>query len=166
MCGKIIGYQYGSPEGFGPYYHNNFNLGISDSYVDGLSLTHGISPRNHLWTFVAAVDETRSNQFVCPCTKTDAIYTGIVPPFVGQDYFCDTGSEYDAYATQPQFYYQDPLWDGSGCGSTSSCCGFNNPPWFCKQLTQPTIDDIELRACVNANINNEDVAIESIDCLL
>ena len=54
VCGKIIGYQYGSPEGFGRYYTSNFNLGINDSYVDGLSLTHGRSPRKHLWTFVAS----------------------------------------------------------------------------------------------------------------
>ena len=54
-------------------------------------------------------DETRSTPIVCPCTKTDTTYTGAVPPFVGEDYFCDTGSE---YAAQFQFYYQDPLWDG------------------------------------------------------
>ena len=24
-----------------------------------------------------------------------AVYTGVIPPFVGQDYFCDTGSRYN-----------------------------------------------------------------------
>ena len=41
----------------------------------------------------------------------------------------------------------DPLWDGQGCGRTSTCCEFNNPPWFCKQLPQSTTNDIELRIC-------------------
>ena len=59
-------------------------------------------------------------------------------------YFCDTGSR-DRF--QLIFYPDDPLWDGVGCGPTSTCCSFNNPPWFCKQLPQPTTDNIELRLC-------------------
>ena len=38
----------------------------------------------------------------------------------------------------------DPLWDGQGCGSNSSCCTFNSPPWFNAQLSPPTNDDIEV----------------------
>ena len=38
----------------------------------------------------------------------------------------------------------DPLWDGQGCGPTSSCCTFNSPPWFNVQLSSPTTDDIEM----------------------
>ena len=26
------------------------------------------------------------------------------------------------------------LWDGEKCGLTSTCCEFNNPPRFCKEL--------------------------------
>ena len=145
VCGKIIAYQYGTPEAFNRYYIQN-NLTINEDYVDGVSLTHGKQPRKHIWTFAAALDETRSDRQVCPCTNTNITYTGVVPPFIGQDYFCDTGSRSDF---QYKFYSADPLWDGSGCGSTSSCCSFNNPPWFCKQLPQPTTDDIELRACAD-----------------
>ncbi len=102
------------------------------------------SPRNHIWTFVAALDETRSGSFVCPCTRTTTTYTGKVPNFIGNDYFCDTGSrQYWLY----RLYTEDPLWDGEGCGPTSSCCQFNSPPWFCKELSQPTTDDIEVRVC-------------------
>ena len=36
------------------------------------------------------------------------------------------------------FYIDDPLWDGEGCCSTSSCCEFNSPLWFCKSLPYPT----------------------------
>ena len=159
VCGKIIGYQYGSPDAFGSYY---LNIGptIDSVYVDGVSLTHGQTPRKHIWTFAAALDETRSDKDVCPCTKTNTPYTGQVPPFIGQDYFCDSGSR---YSWQSQFYSADPLWDGSGCGSTSSCCGFNNPPWFCKQLPQPTSDDIEMRVCLNGPSFEEDIALEVVD---
>ena len=33
-----------------------------------------------------------------------------------------------------------------GCSGGSSCCQFNNPPWFCKTLPQST-DDLEIRIC-------------------
>ena len=158
MCGKIKAYQYATTDAFSPYYSNN-DLTIDDLYVEGVSLTHGQTPRKHIWTFASVVDEVHSNEYVCRCTKTDTPYTGAVPPFIGQDYFCDTGSR---YLYDVRFYSADPLWDGSGCGSTSSCCSFNNPPWFCKQLPQPTSDDIEMRACVNQPHTNEDVAIETV----
>ena len=159
VCGKIKAYQSASPDGYCPYYRNQDRT-VDNLYVDGVSLTHGQSPRKHIWTFAAALDETRSNYDVCPCTKTDTPYTGIVPPFIGQDYFCDTGSTY--HFQYNNLYHADPLWDGSGCGSTNSCCSFNNPPWFCKQLPQPTTDDIEMRVCVDQPTSDEDIAIETV----
>ena len=95
VCGKIKAYQYGSPEAFHPN-------SIENLYVDGVSLTHGQSPRKHIWTFAAGPDETGVSQRYCPCNTH---YTGVVPPFIEQDYFCDTGS---TYAWQRQFYYADP----------------------------------------------------------
>ena len=161
VCGRVIGYQDGSTNAFQPYYANRA-LTIDDSFVDGISLTHGQSPRQHIWTFAAALEETvRSDQFVCPCTQPDiGPYTGAVPPFIGQDYFCETGSR-DLY--QDIFYHNDPLWNGQGCGGTSTCCSFNNPPWFCKQLPQPTTDDIELRLCGDSVTSNEDTPLEIVE---
>ena len=158
VCGKIIGYQYGSPEAFSAYYQNR-GITVDGLYVDGLILSHGQRPRKHIWTFAVAQDETKSDQNACPCTKNTS-YTGRIPPYVENNYFCDTGSTYNA---RYQFYHADPLWDGSGCGPTSSCCGFNNPPWFCKQLPQPTNDDIEMRACTTGGSNDEYIALESIE---
>jgi len=57
----------------------------------------------------------------------------------------------------------DRLWDGEGCGPSSTCCTFNNPPWFCKQLPQTTTDDMEVRICANYPINNEDIPVELIE---
>ena len=159
VCGRVIGYQFGSPNAFDPYYVNR-SLTIVDSYVDGISLTHGLSTLQHIWTFAAAIGETLADRLICPCTQPDLPYTGTVPPFIGQDYFCETGSR-DRY--QIIFYPDDPLWDGQGCGGNSTCCSFNNPPWFCKQLPQPTTDDIELRLCADQEIVNEDTPLEIVE---
>ena len=159
VCGRIKAYQYKTPDAF-QYYYNSRNRGIDDPYVEGISLTHGQSPRKHIWTFAAAVDEVHSNKWVCPCTRPDLPYTGVVPPFIGQDYFCETGSRYHHSHI---FYTADPLWDGQGCGSQSTCCSFNTPPWFCKQLPQPTTDDIELRLCAGLPSRDEDVPIEIVE---
>ena len=158
VCGRAIGYQHYSPDAFA-LYHYNSNITIDGTYIDGISITHGHNPRKHVWSFAATLDETRSNYDVCPCTKTDAVYTGVIPPFVGQDYFCDTGSRYHF---QNRIYTHDPLWDGHGCGPRSTCCSFNTPPWFCKQLPQPTTDDIELRLCSDEP-TSEDALIELVE---
>ena len=160
VCGRVIGYQFGSPNAFDPYYVNRA-LTIDNSYVDGISLTHGLSTLQHIWTFAAAIDETRASSWVCPCTRPDRTYTGAVPPFIGQDYFCETGSR--GRYQDNTFYPDDPLWNGQGCGGTSTCCSFNNPPWFCKQLPQPTTDDIELRLCSDQEIDNEDTPLEIVE---
>ena len=153
-CGKIIGYQNRSTDAFNPYLHN-LTLTIDDLYLDGVSLTHGSSPRKHVWSFAAAGDETqRSN---CPCINQQ---WAAIPPWVGNDFFCDAGSE-EHY--QNIFYPDDPLWDGEGCGCNSTCCSFNNPPWFSKHLPTPTIDDIEMRLCVSSPIRDEDVLIEKVE---
>ena len=158
VCGRIIGYQDKSPDAF--YSYNGRSETIDDTYVEGVVITHGQSPRRHIWTFAAALDEVHSTRHVCPCTRPDLTYTGVVPPFIGQDYFCETGSR---NGWEHILYSDDPLWDGQGCGGTSTCCSFNNPPWFCKQLPQPTTDDIELRLCADQEIANEDTPLEMVE---
>ncbi len=56
------------------------------------------------------------------------------------------------------FHGDDPLWDGTGCGPLNTCCTFNNPPWFYKELPEPTTDDIEMRVCNDQGSTNEDIA--------
>ena len=43
VCGKIRGFQTGTPDSFG----NSANAGLEGIYVDGVSLTHG-QPRQHI----------------------------------------------------------------------------------------------------------------------
>ena len=92
----------------------------------------------------------------CPCIRSDIDRNEAdIPSFVGEDYFCDTGTSRSGV-----FYDGDPLWDGAGCGGQNTCCSFNDPPWFFKQLPQPTTDEVELRACRNQERSNEDTRIE------
>ena len=161
VCGKIIGYQQKSPDAFWPY-RNNRRLTIDDQYVDGISLTHGRNPRKHIWTFAAALHEviTDGRQYICPCTNIHNPVTIPIPPYVGSDYFCDTASE---SFFQYRFYPNDPLWDGQGCGQLNTCCSFNNPPWFIKELPSSTSDDIEMRLCADQARSDEGVNFESVE---
>ena len=61
------------------------------------------------------------------------------------------------------FYAEDPLWDGRGCGETSTCCEFNDPLWFCKELSTLTFADIELRICGDQALGDENLTLELIE---
>ena len=161
VCGRVIGYQDNTPDAFEAY-ATGAATSIDSYYVGGASLTHGQSPRQHIWTFACAIDEVESHNKdnSCPCIKPEEAFNSAIPSFVGQDYFCDTGAR---SSFQFIFYPDDPLWDGQGCEGTSTCCEFNNPPWFCKQLPQSTTDDIELRLCDNEITNNEDTPLERVE---
>ena len=156
VCGKIIGYQDKTPNAFQSYSRNR-TLTIDDTYIDGVSLTHGSKPRKHIWSFAAAFDES---QYIisskCPCITGVSIP---IPPWVGNDYFCDSAAEQYQWV----FFPEDPLWDGKGCGANSTCCSFNNPPWFSKQLPSPTTDDIEMRLCVDEPSIFDDITVEKVE---
>ena len=140
VCGRIIAYQYGATDAFHNY-HYHHRTTIDSAYVCGVSLTHG-SPQQHIWTFAAGYGEHLSTYAgICPC---DATINITIPPFVGGDYFCESG--YNS-GNDKTFFPDDPLWDGDGCTASSTCCSFNNPPYFTKLLPSPTTDDIEARLC-------------------
>ena len=154
VCGRIIAYQDGGSDAFFSY-HNHVRTTIDGAYVCGVILTHG-SPRQHIWTFATGNREFYLTYIgSCPC---DATVNITIPPFVGGDYFCESGWNSGTYTA---FFPDDPLWDGDGCTATSTCCSFNNPPYFTKQLPSPTTDDIEARICqLNSD---EDTPIEFIE---
>ena len=142
---------------------------MDGNYVNVISLSHGSNPRQHIWTFAGALDEVGTYPaFNCPCTNINRATPATEPPcFVGNDYFCDTSS---ANRWAHIFYPDDPLWDGAGCGPANTCCSFNNPPWFLKQLPSNTTDDIEMRMCRDqwlapdsVNIIDEDTPLEVIE---
>ena len=159
VCGRVIGIQYYSPDAFNPYYTNQGRT-IDGLYVDGVSITHSSSPRQHIWTFAAALDEIPGhNLYACPCTNSisHVAFTGLIPEFIGNDFFCETGSR-TSYANR--YYVEDPLWDGKGCGRYSTCCEGERKPWFHKDLLQNVTSDIEVRVCADEARSVDDILIE------
>ena len=157
VCGRIKAYQSGGPDAFETYDDGEATT-INSAYVSGVSLTHG-RRRQHIWTFAAGYSENHRNRNdACPC---DANIDVTIPPFVGGDYFCESGRHQgEPYGN---FFPNDPLWDGKGCSTSSTCCSFNNPPYFTKKLHRSTSDDIEARICLSEEINKDDIPIELIE---
>ena len=162
MCGQINAVQRGTPDAFHNTIEGRNPDGLEGVYVDGVSLTHGTAgSRQHIWTFAASIYETHASyvpRWNCPCTNTNFNWPFQPPSFVGNNYFCDTGNPGPQYLGT-RYYLDDSLWDGDGCSPTSTCCQFNNPPWFCTTLPQPTTDDIELRI----SFDSEDVTVQLAD---
>ena len=146
VCGTVIGYQYWSPNEL----HTSTN-DIDSYYVDGISLTYGMNPRNHIWTFMAGRNEQHRG---CPCANDS---TTSVPSFIGDNYYCESGSK---VTETRKLYTEDPLWDGKGCGHYEvQCC--NHHGRFYANLTETTTDDMELRIC--ADYNDEDIPFKLYD---
>ena len=154
VCGRIMGYQYRSPDAinadFGTGHHD-----INSDYVDGVSLTHG-SPRQHVWTFMAGTFENKQRSTAnCPCAHGT---TQTVQSFIGTDYFCESGNP-DTY-WQSKLYIADPLWDKKGCSTIEQlCCHARGLPWFHKTIQFPTNDYIEMRVCGDQSTWDEDVPV-------
>lgn len=176
VCGRVLGYQHCNTLAFWSYFHNEDDMTIDDAFVDGVTISHGSAPRQHVWTFAAALYENyKGRDTICQCTKRNydnKSYRRVrVPPWVGTSYFCETGTITQPPNTTEQcsqvyegvFYSKDPLWDGQGCGPNSNCCNFHGPPWFCKKLPQPTTDDIEIRICGSTYTSFGDTPVELIE---
>ena len=162
VCGMARAYQWGRTFAF--YGNNTANKGIDSSYVDGLSLTHGApSSRQHIWTFAGGLYAGGGSSGSwpngrCPCDNGNTYPS---PPFVGNDYFCESVRTHSDWSVNWQrFHPNATLWDGEGGGS---CCRLNNPPWFTKNLTTPTTDGIELRLCLTLGSTGSDVALELLE---
>ena len=150
VCGRVIGYQIGSPDAFQ----------VDDLFdLDGISITYG-SEHNHIWSYVAGIYEMErfpSNR--CPCTSEQARL--ILPQFIGDNYFCESGNPTDSF-NYNQFFSNDKLWDGQQCEGT--CCnGTNSPPWFSVRLPATTTDVIEVCICGDESTDNEDTPVELLE---
>ena len=162
VCGYIKGYQYGNPNAFNSSISGN--IGLENWYIDGVSLTHGPpGARKHIWSFVNVWYDvmTQYLNYSCPCTfENDSVWPYSVPEFVGNNYFCDAGYRHESYVPGLS---NDTLWDGAGCGRKSTCCQFNNPPWFCRSLPEATTDDLEVRICSDQATSNENTYIHQME---
>ena len=160
VCGRIRAYQSGNTYAFHGYNFHRYDT-IDSIYFDGVAIMYG-SPRQHIWTFAAGREENNagSTDNVCPCDTTSDIE---IPPFVGEDYFCESGYVYPGYrnsALENRLHSNDTLWDGEDCHSSSSCCSLHNPPYFTKSFTQSTTDDLELRMC---SVHGGSTAVELLE---
>ena len=156
VCGRALGYQRGSDDAFHNYNDKN-QRSLNDHYVDGLSVTHG-TPRSHIWTFAAGASKgSNYPSWNCPCARHPGPGA---PPFVGEKYFCESGSS-GAFASH-QWYLDDPLWDSQGCPSESTCCN-RGGPWFTTTLSQEVSDNIEVRLCFGEDSPDEDMGVEQLE---
>ena len=161
VCGRIKAYQWGATLAFFSYYHG-YRTTIDGAYVDGVSVTHG-SPQQHIWTFAAGISEGNpTSTWACPCGASRDIP---VPPFVGEDYFCESGVNgvWRGSRHHSTFFSTDTLWDGEDCLPSSMCCSQHNPPYFIKQLPTPTTDDIEARVCLHNPSSYANIAVELVE---
>ena len=169
VCGKAVGYQKGSMDGFYPHAYANGNVdaytpvttsrSLDGVYVDGISITTG-SPRKHVWTYAVGLsDDHDYRQFNCPCAK----YPGPdPPPYVGTHYYCESGNTGRVSGENALLYTNDPLWDGTGCGSENSCCYDVGMPWFFRQFPTTTTGNIEVRICHDQGFADEGAAVEQL----
>uniref|UniRef100_A0A1X7UDR8 Fibrinogen C-terminal domain-containing protein n=1 Tax=Amphimedon queenslandica TaxID=400682 RepID=A0A1X7UDR8_AMPQE len=161
VCGRVVGYQWGSPDADYPGRYEDIN----SFYVDGVSITRG-SPRQHVWTLIAGLNEASyyihasDGRFNCPCSQGSP-QNSTLQSFICNDYFCESGNPSTDGTFQYILYTSDPLWDGKGCGSLEGNCCTSRPslPWFNKVLNTSTTDYLELRVCGDDDTNNEDVPV-------
>ena len=156
VCGRFSGYQVGSTDAFYSYAGLGWNL--ENYYVDGISITYG-SPgnRHHVYTYAAG--DTELNAIAaCPCAG------GRSPPSslgLGSDYYCESGNPLQYVQDVTTVYYADVLWDGQLCrNAEATCCDPSTRPWFCKTFPNPITENLEVRICLDEDLDNENVAIQ------
>ena len=158
VCGQLRGYQFRAPDAF-HYSLFNPSVSIDNVYVDGASITYGSAPRKHIWTY-AAGRNLLTGSSRCPCNTGSVLHP---PPFVGSDYYCETGDNDDT-CCESILFSNDTLWDGQQCpGLEAPCCTHPNMPWFKKTLSETTTEDIELRVCATQSSSSEDTPLELIE---
>ena len=151
VCGRARGYQYFDTTAFLGYHRGQT---LDGYYVAGLSVTTG-SPRNHVWTLASGRSSYTTGTAHCPCRNQEHVR----PPFVGDKYFCESGTTTQPYTSQ--WYLDDPLWDSQGCASRSTCC--DRGPWFTTTLSQEMSDDIEVRWCSYNEFGGSNTGVDQLE---
>ena len=156
MCGRVRGYQVGITGAFGPYVNDKVN---ADLIIDGVLISHG-NTQGHIWAYATGNRKTvkTTTNTICPCTSPE--FSGVVPPFKGNDYYCDSGVDDGALSGK---FYTTPLWTGEGYTPPNFCCSSSRMPWFCKTLPVPTTDYIEIQNCHNQAVSQENTALDIIE---
>ena len=91
VCGRVHAQYFGSPDGF-----HGGTFTADDNYVDGVSVTYGMCPKKHIWTFSTTISNCDSNKQI----------------FVGSHYFCDKVT--DCRTRYQRTCLTTQLWNGGG----------------------------------------------------
>ena len=156
VYGRVIGIQIGSADITG------HPVEIDEPYLDGVSLTLNSQPRTHIWSFMSFTSEFHNQ---CPCSANSP---NTPLPFIGNDYFCESGSNVIDVPGDKSFP-DDPIWDGEDCRLMEvGCCNLGgsqrSPPWFYKELPQPVSGQaVELRICTDQPSDDESVGVLLIE---
>ena len=149
VCGRIYGRYSRTPDAFDNFPDDRPDTPtIDDNYVDGVSLSYGMSPRNHVWTLAASVPQYSREDGCTSCNH-------LVPEFVASDYTCQVVND----CTPPS--------DDSTCrfvevwNDNNLCNGGGN--MFHRNLTQTTTEDLEMRLCRDQPSLDEDIFITFIE---
>ena len=147
VCGRIYGRYSLTPDAFDtfPVDRPAFPT-INDNYVDGVSLSYGMNPRNHVWTLAVTIPQRNR---IAGCTSCNFE----VPGFVGSDYSC-------------QIVPECSLSDDSTCRlvevwNDDNQCNGNST--FYRNLTQTTTENLEMRLCRDQPTSDEDISISFIE---
>ena len=148
VCGRIYGRYSNTPDAFDTFPVNRpvFPT-INDNYVDGVSLSYGMNPRNHVWTLAATIPQNNRQDNCASCDY-------LVPGFVGSDYSCQIVPDCSS------------LSDDSTCRlvevwNDDNQCNGNNI--FYRNLTQTTTENLEMRLCRDQARSDEDISISFIE---
>ena len=154
VIGRIKAFQFGSPDGFSGHVDN-----IDGIYVDGISITYDSAPRKHVWTYAIGyrqyVINGASTTSTCPSTGG-----ADQPTFVGGNYFCSSGNPGPNWQS---VLYTQPLWSNIQGECATDLCGGSNNLFFCAGLPDSTNSNLEVRFCMDEDLSNEDVRIETMD---
>lgn len=149
VCGRIIGYQFGNPDGFYP---------SNQGYIDGITVRYGTS-HDHIWSYVAGTSEQINFARIGNCRCSGGT---VETRFIGDNYYCESANPNAAYI-EARLHLNDKLWDGQQCDNEGTCCtGTNTPPWFSVDL-DPSTDVIEVRICGSETTDDEDTPIELLE---
>ena len=133
---------------------------IDSPYVDGISITYGQSPRQHIWTYAIGLLQNARSLLNCPCAR----FPGQAPPaFVGSDYYCESGNPHSDYFRG--WYLDSLLWDGI-CFAQSNCCNQTGMPYFTRRLGESLSDNIEVRLCCNQPTRDENFGVKKLELFI
>ena len=148
VCGRIYGRYSLTPDAFDTFpAGRSASPTIDDNYVDGVSLSYGMSPRNHVWTLAATVPQ-HSRMAGCTSCKY------LVPDFVGSDYSCQRVPDCNRLSDDSTCRLVEVWNDDNQC---------NGGKTFYRNLAQTTTEDLEMRLCRDQAASDEDIFITFIE---